>query len=130
MPSWSDTAGQSYEESYELEEKAKPSRWSRTNDASRRKRQVGGAAAVGGVAGFILVGPVVAVAGAVGAAYAATSKGLAGSIFRGAGEGVATAGDGVKAVEDKTHVASKTKKGAVTSYKWISNKLSKKEEPR
>mmetsp|Transcript_3980 Transcript_3980/g.6071 ORF Transcript_3980/g.6071 Transcript_3980/m.6071 type:complete len:155 (+) Transcript_3980:60-524(+) len=117
--------GQSYEESYELDEPTKASRWN-TDNSSNRGRQIGGAAAAGGLAGLVLVGPIVAVAGAIGGAVAATSKGVTGALARGAGEGMASAGDEIKKVEDKTHLGAKSVNGLRTSVKWVSSKFDRK----
>merc|ERR1712039_1154146 len=45
------------------------------------------AAAMGGVAGFLVIGPVTGVACAAGAAYAATRPGTTGKVARGVGQG-------------------------------------------
>ena len=67
-------------------------------------RQLKGAAVAGGVAGLMLVGPVVGVAAAAGAAYAVTAKGDGGKIARNVGDSVADA----DRVDDRRHVVSGT----------------------
>jgi hypothetical protein len=53
-------------------------------------RQMRGAAAVGGLAGLVLCGPLIAVVAAGGCAYAATSKSKAGDVARSGGDGMSS----------------------------------------
>lgn len=90
---------------------------------SGTKRQVSGAAVAGGIAGFLLVGPVVGLVLAGGAAVCAKSRGTAGDVARSGGEMVATAGDRLKRLDQKHHVVQKTSRGVVEGCHWVSHKL-------
>ena len=88
------------------------------------RRQVGGAAAAAGVAGLVVVGPIVGVLAAGGAAAgAALGKGPGGKIARGTGEVVANAGDRLKKIDNKHQVVKKTTTGVSKGYKWVSSKV-------
>lgn len=78
---------------------------------------VAGAAAVGCVAGFALVGPMTAVAAgvAVGGA-AAVSSDAPGQMARAAGGASVSAYKKAKEIDDKYHVVEKTKKAATSAY--------------
>jgi hypothetical protein len=86
-------------------------------------RQVGGAAIAAGIAGTLLVGPLVGLVVAGGAAVVATTGGKAGNVARASGDVVASTGDRVKKFDQKHKISSKTSKGVVKGAKWISNKL-------
>jgi hypothetical protein len=91
------------------------------------KRQIGGAAVAGGLAGFLLVGPVVGLAAAGGAAMCASqARGKAGNVARASGEVMATAGDRLKRLDQKHHVVDKTSRGIVKGCNWVSHKLQPK----
>lgn len=75
------------------------------------KREIGGAAIAGGVAGLVLAGPVLAVAAGAGAAYAATSNSKAGDVARASGNAVASAGDRVKQWDQQHGIMQKTSNG-------------------
>jgi hypothetical protein len=86
-------------------------------------RQVGGAAAVGGILGFCFVGPVVALIAAGGAAAVATSHGKAGEVARSTGEVAASAGDRLQQFNQKHRVVEKTSNGIVKGCRWMSHQL-------
>ena len=91
------------------------------------KRQVGGAAVAAGLAGAILVGPVVGLVAAGGAAVVATTKGSAGNVARAAGDVTANAGERLRKFDKKHQVTSKASKGFVKGAKWVSNKIKVKD---
>lgn len=90
-------------------------------------RQLGGAAAVGGLAGLILVGPIVGLAAATGLAAVAMTGTIAGRATRASGESVANGatwtGKRCKQINEKHHVVGKTKKGVVKGAGWVSKKI-------
>ena len=92
------------------------------------RRQVGGAAVAGGIAGLVLAGPLVAVLLAGGAAAVATTRGKAGQVTRATGEAMAQAGDRLKAIDQKHHFTEKACKGIAKSADWITDKLKPKRE--
>jgi hypothetical protein len=93
------------------------------------KRQVGGAAVAGGLAGLLLAGPVGCVVVAGGAAMCATSRGKAGSVARSSGDMMASAGDRLKKLDQKHHVVNKTSRGIVKGCDWVSHQLQPKARP-
>lgn len=93
------------------------------------QRQMTGAAVAGGLAGFCLVGPVVALVAAGGAAVMATSRGTAGDVARASGDLMASAGDRLKKMDQKHHVVDKTSRGVVNGCHWVSHKLQVKPRP-
>jgi hypothetical protein len=93
------------------------------------KRQVGGAAVAGGLAGLLLAGPVGCVVVAGGAAICATTRGQVGNVARASGEMMATAGDRLKKIDQKHHVVDKTSKGFVKGCDWVSRRLQPKVGP-
>lgn len=94
------------------------------NPADRR-RQIGGAAAVGGIAGFIFMGPVVALVVAGGVAVAAaTGKGAVGDVARATGDVACHAGDRVQQFNRKHKKTKKTSRGIVKGCHWVSKKIS------
>jgi hypothetical protein len=100
--------------------------------AERRllRRQVGGAAAVAGVAGLVVVGPIVGVLAAGGAAAgAALGKGPGGKIARGAGGVAADAGDRIKKIDEKHQISKKTATGVSKGYNWVSSKIRRDNNP-
>ena len=85
-----------------------------------------GASVVGGVAGMMLVGPVIGIAAAGGAAYAAATKeGPAGSAMRGVGTLAAKAGGAAKRFDDKHHIVGKTATGVATGVGWVVKTINK-----
>lgn len=90
------------------------------------KRQVGGAAVVGTVAGLCLGGPVLAVVGGVAAAAVATSNNKAGKVVRSGGDVAADAGSRLKKFDQKHKVLEKTSNQVVKGCKWVSKKLQDK----
>lgn len=91
-----------------------------TNQAPGKGAAVMGASVVGGVAGLMLVGPLVGVVAAGGAAYAAgTKEGPVGSILRGTGSLAATAGGVAKRFDSKHQVVGKTLNGVATGVGWV-----------
>jgi hypothetical protein len=93
------------------------------------KRQVGGAAVAGGLAGLFLAGPVGCVVVAGGAALCATTRGQVGNVARASGDTMATVGDRLKKVDQKHHVVDKTSKGFVKGCDWVSRRLQPKVGP-
>ncbi|CAB9523922.1 expressed unknown protein [Seminavis robusta] len=92
---------------------------------------VGGAAAVAGVAGLMLVGPIVGVAAAGGAAIvAATNKGAAGSALRASGVAAAKVGSSARKLEQKTGVVKKSASGIATGVGWVAGKINKRRSQR
>ena len=91
------------------------------------KRQVGGAAAVGGIVGLIVAGPVVAIAAGIGIAVVATTKGKVGDVARASGDVVASAGDRLKQLDEKHHVSETTSKVIVKGCKTVSKTLQPKD---
>lgn len=87
------------------------------------RRQVGGAAVAGGIAGLVLLGPVIGLVAAGGAAAVATSRGKAGQVARASGDVVSDAGSRLKQFDEKHHVVAKTSSGIVKGCSWVSNKL-------
>mmetsp|Transcript_16886 Transcript_16886/g.31565 ORF Transcript_16886/g.31565 Transcript_16886/m.31565 type:complete len:162 (-) Transcript_16886:42-527(-) len=95
------------------------------NDDDRKgtNRQVGGAAIAAGVAGALLVGPVVGLAAGAGAAVlAARNKGSAGNVARASGEAVANTGERLRKFDQKHHVTAKASKGLAKGAKWVADK--------
>ena len=93
------------------------------NSNLHTKRELAGAAIAGGVAGLLLVGPVVGVVAAGGAALAVTNKGQTGKAARAGGEAVASLGDRIKKIDKKHKVVHKTGKGIEKGAKWMARKL-------
>jgi len=88
---------------------------------------VGGAAAIAGIAGLVLMGPLVGVAAAGGSAYvAATNKGVAGSAFRASGKGAQAVGSTANKFNQKHQVVQKTGRGIATGVGWVSQKWNRK----
>ncbi|KAL7560190.1 hypothetical protein ACA910_016617 [Epithemia clementina (nom. ined.)] len=97
-------------------------------DEREERRQVGGAAIAGGIAGLVLAGPVVGLLLAGGAAAIATTRGKAGDVTRATGEVMAQAGDRLKEIDQKHHFSEKASKGIAKSADWVSKKLKPKRE--
>lgn len=83
-----------------------------TPGKSSKDNIVGAAAIAGGVAGLVACGPILGIAGAVGAGVLATQDNKGGEIARASGDVVIAAGDRAKKIDEKHHVVSKTKKAA------------------
>lgn len=94
------------------------------------KRQVGGAAAAGAIAGLVLGGPILACIAAGGAAAMATSRSKAGDVARQSGEAMANAGDRLRRFDNKHKVVQKTSRGLSKSANWVSKKVQPKGEHR
>ena len=76
-----------------------------------------GAAAVGAAAGLVVSGPILALAGAAGMAYAAGQKdGPGGDVARSAGTAAAAAGHRASELNKKHEVTTKLKAGAVAGF--------------
>jgi len=73
--------------------------------------QLGGAAAVGGLAGAVLAGPLVGIAAAAGGAYAATTRGTAGDLTRSTGQAVSNVGQEVKEFNEDHNIAKQAWSG-------------------
>ena len=82
-------------------------------------REMGGAAAIGGMAGLIVLGPIGGLLGAGGGAVAATTKGKTGDTTRAVGDVVASAGDRLKRFSSQHHVKEKSSKGVSTVSKSV-----------
>lgn len=93
------------------------------------KRQVGGAAAVGGIVGLIVAGPVIAIAAGIGVAVAATTKGKVGDVARASGDVVVSAGERLKQLDKKHQVTETTSKVIVKGCKTVSKSLKPKDSP-
>ena len=86
---------------------------------------VGGAAAVGAVAGAVLMGPITAVAAGAAAAYATTRKDSVGEVARGAGDAATAAASGLKKFNDEHKITSKVyDAGVAASYLGVSRTTS------
>ena len=97
-----------------------PSGGQNGNGTPGKGAAVMGATVVGGVAGLMMMGPLVGIAAAGGACYAAgTKEGPVGSLLRGTGSLAATAGGAAKRFDDKHHVVGKTVSGLATGVGWI-----------
>ncbi|KAL7427293.1 hypothetical protein ACHAXM_000786 [Skeletonema potamos] len=84
----------------------------------RTKRQVGGAAVAAGIAGLAVSGPILGVAAAGGAAYAATTNsGVPGSVARQTGESVASVGDKCKEIDQKHNIMKRSTQMVKTAAK-------------
>lgn len=96
------------------------SNYSLDNDEEPTDRQLGGAAAAGGLAGLILAGPFFALLTAAGAAVAATARGRTGEVARSSGDAMARFGDRLKDLDQKHHVIEKTSQSIASgaSYVW------------
>ena len=86
-----------------------------------------GAAAVGGIAGAMLLGPMTAVAAAVAAAYATTRTDTAGDVARSTGVAAATTATSLKKFNDQHDITGKTRDAAVAAA--AKAKEEAKEEP-
>lgn len=94
------------------------------HDEVRKNQLVGGAAVAGGLVGLVLLGPVVGVLAAGGAALAAsTSKGKAGQVARATGEVTVHAGKRLQEFDRKHRVVEKTSKSVVRGCHWVSDRL-------
>lgn len=95
---------------------------------SGSRRQVGGAAALGGVAGLVVGGPLVGLVAAGGAAAVATSKGKAGDVARAGGDVMSDAGVRLKRFDRKHHIVEKTSNGIVKGCQWVSKQIKQPEK--
>lgn len=89
------------------------------------KRQLTGVAVGAGLAGLVLVGPVVGLVAAGGAAVVATRRGQAGQVARKSGDTVADAGKRLKQFNHKHKVTEKTTKSIIEGCDWVSKRLRK-----
>mmetsp|Transcript_3464 Transcript_3464/g.6324 ORF Transcript_3464/g.6324 Transcript_3464/m.6324 type:complete len:203 (-) Transcript_3464:178-786(-) len=80
-------------------------------------RQMGGAAAVGGIAGMMVLGPIGLVAAAAGSAYLATRNGIGGGAARASGDAVVAVGSRTRQFSQNHSIHEKTKAvaGSVTN---------------
>ena len=74
------------------------------------------AAAVGATAGLLISGPVVALAGAIGAGVATMTSGTTGGVARSAGTMGAAGYDKAVDLDKKHHIVDKTKKAGSSAY--------------
>mmetsp|Transcript_823 Transcript_823/g.2383 ORF Transcript_823/g.2383 Transcript_823/m.2383 type:complete len:217 (-) Transcript_823:156-806(-) len=87
-------------------------------------RAMGGAAVVGGVAGMMLLGPIVGLVAAGGAAAAAVAApGQTGERVRATGEVVAKAGDKIKQLEQEHQIVDKVTQGFHKTATFFSDRL-------
>lgn len=86
-------------------------------------RQVGGAAALGGLAAFLVAGPVVGVIAAGATAAVATSQSKAGDIARKGGDVMADAAVRLKRFNREHHVVEKATKGVKKGYRCVVNQF-------
>ncbi|KAL3911216.1 MAG: hypothetical protein SGILL_007368 [Bacillariaceae sp.] len=93
------------------------------------KRQLCGAAVVGGAVGLAAMGSaVVGLAAAGGAVYAATRRDKVGVVMRSTGDTVADVGISLKKF-DKTHrISEKATDSIIKGNQWISKQLKSQEE--
>ena len=97
----------------------------------RKGTGVGGAAAVAGIAGLCLMGPLVGVAAAGGVAYvAATNKGVAGKTLRASGTAATAVGSSARNFDKKHQVVAKTAGGIATGVGWIARKTGQLRQSR
>ena len=94
------------------------------------RRQVGGAAALGGIAGLVVAGPIIGLIAAGGAAAVATSHGKAGDVARAGGDVMSDAGVRLKHFDQKHRVVEKTSNGVVKGCQWVSKQMTKPPEKR
>lgn len=73
-------------------------------------------AAIGGIGGLILLGPVTAVAGAVGLAYAATRQDAVGTTVRAVADSGVAVGNQAAKLDQKHGITTKAKVFAVTAF--------------
>ena len=78
---------------------------------------IAGAAAVGGVAGMIVSGPIVALAGAAGAAVATMSSGTGGEVARSAGNMGAASYDKAADLNKKHHIVEKVRTASRAAFR-------------
>lgn len=71
-----------------------------------------GAAVVGGVAGLVVAGPILGIAGGIAAGALAASKGPGGNLSRAAGELAVTATERAQKANEKHHIVENSKKAA------------------
>lgn len=117
----------------EAEEIARQKAAAEKNKGRGKGAAVGGAAAVAGIAGLCLVGPIVGVAAAGGAAYvAATNKGAAGSVFRASGTAATAVGSSARKFDQKHGVVAKTGRGIAGGVGWVAGKFrgNKQQQPQ
>ena len=79
---------------------------------------VAGAAAVGGVAAFVLAGPLVGLAAAGGAAYAATRNDEVGAAATSTGKAALAIGDKAREINEEHKISDKVAEGAKNSLAW------------
>jgi len=81
------------------------------------EKVIQGAAVAGAIAGFVISGPLVGAAGAIGAGALASQNNKGGEMARASGDVVLAAGERAKKINEKHHVVDKTKKAASTVVK-------------
>jgi len=101
-----------------------------SHNPSGTRRQVGGAAALGGIAGLVVAGPIIGLVAAGGAAAVATSRGKAGEVARKGGDVVADAGVRLKRFDRKHHVVEKTTHGVKKGCHWVSKQFQPQPQPQ
>lgn len=94
-------------------------------DVMGSKRQVGGAAVAGGIAGLVLGGPMLGLIGAGGAAAIATSQSnkKPAQFVRKTGDAMADAGDRLQQFDRKHRVVEKTSNSINKGCSWVSKKI-------
>jgi hypothetical protein len=91
------------------------------------KRQLCGAAVVGGAVGFVAMGTVAGIAAAGGAAYAATRRDKVGMVMRSTGDTMADVGSSLKRFDRNHRITEMTANGIIKGNQWISKKLNYRE---
>jgi len=122
---WDDDVGSDVnsEAEYGLDPRVARAEPDDNSDRKGTNRQVGGAAVAAGVAGALLMGPVLGLAAAGGAAVlAARNKGPAGNVARASGEAVSNTGERLRKFDQKHHVTATASKGLAKSAKWVADK--------
>lgn len=90
----------------------------------KRRRQIGGAAALGGITGLVVVGPVVGLVAAGGAAIlAANNRNKIGDVARASGDMTASVGSKIGELEQRHHIGQKAANGVIDGCSWVSKKL-------
>lgn len=104
------------------------SEYSLDYDEEPTDRQLGGAAAAGGLAGLVLAGPFLALFAAAGAAVAATAKGKTGEVARSSGDAMASFGDRLRDLDQKHHVIEKTSQSIASGASYVSRQIHRERE--
>ena len=110
------------ETSFGVQEEASPDH-TNSQKMNPKGKVVAGAAVAGGLAGLVLVGPIVALLAAGGAAVATTRPGAGGNVARAAGGAAASVGGELKRIDREYKVVNRTSTGIKKGYKWVSKQV-------